>query len=426
MSSPTLSDPTVEHAEQEWLAAYVRLALRVARQATAGAGGGFALLDYRGPAAWRDEVTAEEPPPPGRLVEEVDRLAEGLAGVGFAPARAAFLAAHVRSLATVAWRLAGERLPLPDYARGCLGIAVEPVPVDELEAAHDRLAAALPGTRGSVAERLHAWRDAHRVPPAHLDRLPDLVLRADAEARARTSALVPLPDDETVDCQLVSGVAFHAAGAHHGGTRSTIYVNRDVPLNAADLLYVVAHEGHPGHIAESVLKELHLAGGRSGAEPGGPAPAVHETQARFLVSPQFVISEGLGLAAEALAFPGDEAQAWLADNVLGELGLPPDDSDLAAVHEARNVLYGAWANAVLLLGDGAPTDEVRAYLARWALLRDDELALLGPDLDLFRAPYAEPYVLAYYHGWRIVQRLLAAGDRRTAARRLLTEQVLPA
>jgi hypothetical protein len=260
--------------------------------------------------------------------------------------------------------------------------------------------------------RLHAWQDAHRLPETEMDQLPDLVGRAVAECRARTQAIVPLPDSEVVDCQLVEGVSFFAAGAHHGDGRSTIYVNREVPFNLADLLYVVTHEGHPGHIAESVLKEQHLASG----------PGWHDHQARFLVTPQFVIGEGLGLRALAVAFPGDEAQDWLTDNVLADLGIRPDGSDFAAIHAARNTLLGAWGNAALLLADGHPEGEVTAYLTRWALLDDTEVA---EAMATLRLPFAEPYIFCYTHGWQLVGDFLAP-DSQAGARRLLTEQLLPA
>jgi hypothetical protein len=398
----------------DWLSSYTRLSLRVAHQAGVP-------IDHRGPAAWRDEVAAEAPPPPGRLADDADELLDHLP---FAPDRARFLAAHGRALRTVARRLAGDDLPLREYARRCLGIDVDPVPDAELEAAHDRLDAALPRTPGSVADRLHAWQDAHRLRPGDAEQLRDLVLRADAEARARTQAIVPLPEDEIVDCQVVSGVAFHAAGAHHGGPRSTVYVNGDVPFNVADLLYVVTHECHPGHIAESLLKEVHLAGRHGGTGDAG-SPGLHEMQARVLVSPQFVVSEGLGLHAQRLAFPGDEAGAWLADHVYPELGIAADGADLAAVHEARNDLFGAWGNAALMLADGRSHAEVRDHLARWALLSDADLDRLGPDLALFTAPYAEPYVFCYSQGWRLVGAFLERHPH-DGPRRLLTEPLLPA
>ena len=391
--------------EQEWLEAYVRLTLRIGRQATDGTS---VLVDYRGPDAWRDEVAAEEPPPPGRLAQDADELLDAVPGD---PGRAAFLAAHARSLRAVARRLAGEDLPLRDYARACLGIEADWVPESAFEEAHARLDAALPAGGGTVADRLHAWQAAHRLPAAEVDRLPGLVRRAVAEARRRTQAVVALPEDEEVDCRLVGGVGFLAAGAHHGGTRSTIYVNREVPFNLADLLYVVTHEGHPGHIAESVLKEARLV----------PRPGGHDQQARFLVTPQFVVSEGLGLHAQGIAFPGDEAQAWLTDTVLAAMGIPPDGSDFAAVHAARNALLAAWANAALLLADGHRSEDAAAYLARWALLDDTEVAAAMATLTL---RFAEPYIFCYSHGWSLVGAFL---DRHPAdgARRLLTEQLLP-
>lgn len=397
-----------------WLNDYAELALRIDRQVTAAGGSG--LLDHRGPADQRRRVAAEEPPPPGRLVEDAERLLDHLP---FPPARARFLTAQVSALRTVARRLAGEDLPLRDYARGTLGIEPEWVPEDRLAEAHDRLAAALPdvaGGAGSLAERYHAWRAAHRLPPERLPALlPELVDRAAAECRARTAArIVELPD-EVVDCQVVGGVAFHAAGAYLGDRRSTIYVNGDTPFDVAALLHVVAHEGHPGHIAEAVLKEQHL------VEGGGCA----EQQTRFLLSPQFVVSEGIGLHAGAVIFPGDEARAWLADHVYPGLGLAPDGADLAVVDEVTTELWHAWANAALLLADGGSDDEARAYLARWALLSDAELAALGPTLSLLRVPFAEPYIFCYGLGADLLRPWIAA-EPHTALRRLLTEQLLPA
>ncbi|WP_187414639.1 hypothetical protein [Nonomuraea sp. PA05] len=95
---------------------------------------------------------------------------------------------------------------------------------------------------------------------------------------------------------------------------------------------------------------------------------------RFMLSPSFVLSEGLGLLAEELVFPGDEAQAWLSANVLPELGIRPDGSDLAAVHRAKNVLWGVWGNAAFLADKGRNEAEIAAYLGRWSLYGDDEVA----------------------------------------------------
>jgi hypothetical protein len=393
---------------QEWLRGYALLALRVNRQVAGGNGG--TVLIYRGPQEWSAQVEREEPPPPGRLADDAEAL---LDEPPFEPGRARYLAAQVRALRAVARRLAGEELPLPEYAGQCLGIQARRLPQEVFEEAHTRLDEALPRGAGTLAERLQAWQAAHTLPPERLDRLPALVERAVAETRRRTSALVPLPDGEVVDCRLRHGAHFLAAGHYAGGLRSTIFINGDLPFNLADLLYVVAHEGHPGHIAESMLKELVL------VEEQGRL----DQQVRFMLGPSFVISEGLGLHAQDILFQGDEAQAWLTDNILAEHGMTPDGSDFAAIHRARNALFGVWADAAFLAAEGRPDHEITGYLSRWALLSDTEA---GAALGSLRAPGMALYVLGYYHGWRLLNSWLDSPDRTARVRRLLTEQLLPA
>jgi hypothetical protein len=383
--------------ELEWLRAYALLILRMDR-VLAGAGQGW-VVDYFGPDQWHAQVADEPPRSAGRLVEEAEELA---ADLPFAQPRRSYLAAHVRALRTLALRHGGARIPMPDLIRDCLGIEVTLVPESVFEQAHDELDRALPRRPGSLAERLRGWSAAHSLPREQLDQLPDLVGRAVAECRARThERIVPLPEGERVGCELVPGVGYIGVGAHHGGLDSTILLNGDRPFNLADLLYVVAHEGHPGHIAEQVLKEIHLSG-----------RGHLEQNVRFAPAPPFVLSEGLALHAQALLFPGEEAQAWLTDHVLRPRGIGSDGSDFAAIHRARNALFGARHNAVLLLDQGREDAEVLDYLARWGLVENPDTS--GRD---------DPYLSAYYHGWRLLD---SRPDLPTLARRLLTEQVLPA
>jgi hypothetical protein len=391
----------------DWLEGYATLALRVDRAVRETSGG--MALDYRGPDRWRREVEAEPPPDPARLVAQAEELLPRLPPD---PQRAAYLTGQVRAAQAVARRLAGETLPLAAFAHACLDVPAAWLDEAGFEAAHAELDAALPGP-GPVAQRFHRWQDAHALPDAHADRLPELVARAVAETRRRTAEFVPLPADEEVGCALVHDVPFLAAGHHAGGLRSTIFVNADLPFTLADLLYVVAHEGHPGHIAEQLLKEQLLVGERGRGEQ----------EVRFMLSPHFVVSEGLGLHAQEILFPGDEAQAWLTDHVLGEFGIARDGSDFAAVHRARNALFGAWCNAALLRAAGRPTGEVAAYLERWALLRPSEVE---PALRSIAPPFGEVYVFSYHHGWDLLRTWLAGPDRGARVRRLLTEQLRPA
>jgi len=397
---------------QEWLRGYAMLALRVNRQVAGD--GGATMLVYRGPREWSEQAGREDPPPPARLADDADAL---LDAPPFEAGRVRYLTAQVRALRAVARRLAGERLPLPEHARECLGVEVSWVDEEVFEEAHARLDRALPRAgsagRGPLAERLRAWQEAHTLPPERLERLPGLVDRAVAETRRRTHALVPLPEGEVVECELRHGVHYLAAGHYAGGLRSTIYINADLPFNLADLLYVVAHEGHPGHIAESMLKELVL------IERQGRL----DQWVRFMLGPSFVLSEGLGLHAQEIIFEGDEAQAWLTANVLAEQGIAPDGSDFAAIHRARTALFGVWANAAFLVAEERPDHEITRYLSRWALLPDPDAAVA---LNSLRTAGMGLYTLGYYHGWRLLDSWLRHPDRAARVRRLLTEQLLPA
>ncbi|SEG85369.1 hypothetical protein SAMN05444920_105521 [Nonomuraea solani] len=370
-----------------WRRDYAMLALRINRLAGP-------MLIYRGPAEWSTRAETEPPAVPGALADEAERL--------LAEAPSAYLAAQVRAMRAVARRLGGERLPLAEYGRECLGLEPRWVPEAVFERAHAELDAALPKTPGSPAERLRAWQAAHTL--ESIERLPALVGKAVAETRARTAAAIIALPDEVVECRLVEGVAFHGAGEYEGGLKSTIHINRTIPFNLADLLYLVAHEGHPGHIAESMLKETLLGG----------------QDVRFMLSPSFVLSEGLGLLAEELLFPGDEAQEWLNANVFPETGIRPGGGDFAAIHHARNVLWGVWGNAAFLVDEGRGEAETAAYLRRWALYGEEEAELA---LALLKPSPMSPYIFGYFHGWELLRPWVTGPER---ARRLLTETLLPA
>lgn len=83
-----------------------------------------------------------------------------------------------------------------------------------------------------------------------------------------------------------------------GDLRSRITVNTDWAFNLADLLYVACHEGYPGHLAELVLKERHLANEKGYVEE----------LVTFTPTPSLVVMEGLALWAREIAFPGERSR----------------------------------------------------------------------------------------------------------------------
>lgn len=399
-------------AAEVWVRDYCVLALRVDRALAASTGG--RVLMYTGPDPWRQAVESAEPVAPGRLIEDCDRIG---AGIPFTGARAEYARSQLAAMRTFCRRLAGERIAFDEFVHLSLGIDPAPVPESVFDDAHARLDAALPPGAGTLAERLHAWQHRHSLPGNDTQLLTHLAGLAIRDSLERTRAMVELPD---VQVEVVLDPGTHR-GHYAGAGKATIYLGTSLPFNLADLLYVVAHEGFPGHIAESMLIEDAITRRRH-----------LEQQVRFMVSPSFVVSEGLGLHAPGIAYPGDQAQAWLTEHVLTPLGIEPDDSDFAAIHRARNDLWGAWGNAALRAAAGEPPDALKDYLSRTALLTDAETTWAVGSLTTTDAgttngsAVLSSYLLAYHHGWRLIDSWLNHPDRHTRFLRLLTEPLLPA
>ena len=394
----------------DWTREYVLLALRTAKAVEAQTGDGL-MLDYYGPPEWKALVDAEEPRAGGALVEEVHELEEALGRQGFEATRRRYLGKHLRALETVARRLAGERLSLEEQAAGCFDLDVGWVSEDAFGAAEAVYDEALPG-RGDVRERLRRWKERHELAPEKASLLPALFERATREARRRTEAIVGLPEGEEVSFGTMTGQTALATVEYLGNLRSRIKVNADWAFNLADLLYVACHEGYPGHLAELVLKERHLA-----KEKG-----YVEELVTFTPTPSVVVMEGLALWAREVAFPGNEAQAWLEENIYPEAGIEPGGGDLSKIHEAKDMLWGAQCNAAFLLAEGRPPGEAARYLERWALLDEEEASRSIPPM---RRPFAEAYIFCYHHGRKLLEPGMQGPGREGFLRRLLTEQVCP-
>lgn len=393
-----------------WTRDYVLLTLRTAKAVEARTGDKF-MLDYYGPPEWKARVDAEEPRAGGALVEGARELEESLSGQDFEARRARYLGKHLRALETVARRLAGERLSLEEQAAGCYDIEVGWVSESafgEAEALYD---GALPGS-GDVRERLRGWKARHELPREKAALLPELMEQATREARRRTEAVVGLPEGEEISFGPMTGQTALAQVEYLGDLRSRITVNADWAFNLADLLYVACHEGYPGHLAELVLKEQHLAKGKG----------YIEELVTFTPTPALVVMEGLALWAREVAFPGDEGQAWLEEHVYPEAGIEPGRGDLQKIHEAKDTLWGAQCNAALMLAEGRPPEEAARYLQRWALLDEEEASRSIPPM---RRPFAEAYIFCYHHGRKLLEPGMRGPDRDGFARRLLTEQVCP-
>ena len=147
--------------------------------------------------------------------------------------------------------------------------------------------------RGILAERYARLHKRALIQPTDDDALLRLFEEAIAEARARTRAILPLPDEEGVDLSVIRGAFAGASNWYKGNYRSGMEINGDRPTTLFRLLLLACHEGYPGHHTESTLKERFLYRERGLQE-----------QCLFFNGPQVVIAEGIATLAGPVAFRG--------------------------------------------------------------------------------------------------------------------------
>jgi hypothetical protein len=313
---------------------------------------------YRGPAELAERVGAEPVPSARQVRAEVDALQAELGSDGsLQPDRRTWMSQQLAGIDAALGYLEGERLGYRELVRRCYGVSPLVAPDSRFEAAHERLARALPG-RGDVGARYQRWVLSQAVPPHRL--AASLQMLAE-ELQRRTREIVALPAHEKVDFELVTGRWWAANADYQGRLRSRIQINQELPICSARLLELVSHEAYPGHHTEQVCKETALI-----QREGRVELAVY-----VYCTPQALIAEGIAmLALEALL--GARADEVAAE-VLGPLGVPYDTETAAVYREAMELLLPLRANLALMLDEGCPPSETRRYARRWMLDEDKEV-----------------------------------------------------
>jgi hypothetical protein len=367
------------------------------------------LVDaYYGPADIQAEVAALPPRSVRSVAIDLRALLGDLdAGAGeIEPRRRRWLRSQVAGLRVVAMRLAGEPLRYSDEVEACYGVRPRAVSEDELADAHRMLDEALPGN-GPLGERFVAWRENHAIP---VDRLEAVVDSLADDLRARTVQLFGLPDEETIDWQLVSDQPWSGFNYYLGGLRSRVAINTDLPVLSTSIAQLVAHEAYPGHHTEHVRKEAGLVRQRGQME---------ETIA-LIGTPQCLVAEGLAdLGVEVLL--GADADRVVADH-LRPLGIVYDADTVSRTREASEVLSRVRGNAALALHeDGVDPDEVIDHMARWALL---PRARAAKAVEFLTDPTWRAYISCYIEGLPLCRAFV--GDEPARFEQLITEQLTPA
>ena len=368
---------------------------------------------YVGPAAVKEAALAGEAPEPARLLEAARELAVRVADADVPETRVGFLTAQVGAMIATCRRLAGEAMPYEEEVRACFDVEPTRTPEAVFRGAIAELDGLLPGD-GAVAERMVAWRERFAISPEATRSVIDAVV---PELRARTAAIVDLPEGEAVEFRFVRDQPWSGYNWYLGNARSRVELNTDLPIHANRLPDLLCHEAYPGHHAEHALKDRLLY-----RERGWGEHAIH-----LINTPECVISEGIATLAEGVIFPEDERFAFRAERVYSLAGLAgvADPEREAGIAGAQQALRAVPGNAALLLHeDGAGEDDVVAYLERYGLLSEGEAR---QRLRFVADPLWRAYIFTYHAGYDLLGAWLAAAPEERAARfrTLLTEQVYP-
>jgi hypothetical protein len=395
-----------------WLQEYILLAFRIHKVVQASYGSPF-VEAYYGPEQWRQQVDAEPETTATDLVRQAITLKDSLPAQGFSSQRTIYLGKHVKAMETLCRKLCGETFTLADTARNCLDISPTWTPEEQFEQAHALYEAVLPRT-GNLAKRLQAFKASLAFPLGQLDVLKSVIEQAFAEAQKRTSAFIALPAGETIDILYFSEKEYDAAARYQGHYRTRIEMN--VAATAAQFSrlfdHKVCHEGYPGHHTEYVLKEQYLY----------QKQGCIEQSIVLTLCPQCVLTEGIAMMAHEMIFSPGEAEQWITERVYRLLHIDVDVTVLLRLRQASEMLQYVWDNALMLLDEGRPEQEVVQYCSRRILLTEDRVAQIVAHL---RHPIWGLYNLTYAAGQNAMRPWLQGSDKVAIFRRFLTEQLVP-
>ncbi|MGZ8437644.1 MAG: DUF885 domain-containing protein [Candidatus Limnocylindrales bacterium] len=394
---------------------YLQLALRLDQRIPG-------LVDgYFGPAELKAQVDTEQLRAPARLRDEAAGLRARLAAEVEDTQRREWLDVQLVALETQAGALAGDELPYLEHVARCFAFSPPRRPDPEFEAAAAQIDVLLPGA-GSLAERLVAWDRRFEIP---VERLPAVLAWLVERCRARAASMFGLPEGEDLQVSLVTGQPWSGYNWFHGGGRSRVDINTDLPLHAGDVAGIVAHETYPGHHLEHAWKEADLVD-RQGRL---------ESSILLINTPECLISEGLADLGRRFAAPPAE-QADLLVEVYERAGLPIA-SDRAAARDAaaqeialtgaRRSMAAVRGNAAILRhADGRSHEEVLDYLKTVGRFAAETAA---KRLEFIEHPLWRTYVFVYAEGEALLARWVDAvpeADRPARFGRLLHEQLTPA
>jgi hypothetical protein len=384
---------------------YLLLGLRLGRHLPG-------LVDsYHGPAELSEAVDGEPLTPAEELHNEAMQLAGMAAELPSDTAargrRVTWLTAQVGAMGALARWAGEEEIGYVDLVEDLYDIEVQLEPDATFDTARRMVDSALPGGV-PLRERLAAHDALGRVPP---ERTIALASELSARLRTKTRAQLWLPERESLRIEVAHDIGWTIDARYLGAGSSVVRVNLDRPLTLATLVEIAAHEGYPGHHAESSVKDdLLVSAGHD------------ELTLTTTLSPQALVSEGMaGIGREVVMT--DQELGLELQRLARAVDLQLDLEAELMVQRARRLLSPALGNAAVALHrDGEPVDDVRSYLAEVGLVSDERL---DETISQLRDPVLRTQPFAHIEGRRLVSEWLEVQGQTHGFSRLLGEQQTP-
>ena len=395
---------------EQWFKDYVLLQFRMGKAIRKYTESRFVDY-YYGPPEWKALAEAESETPAPDLVRAAMALLDALPAQGFDAHRVTYLSKQVIALETVCRKLNGEMFSLEDEVQRCLDIRPTWTAETQFEKGQAMLDELLPG-EGSIFDRRQALRKRYELAREKSGLLMGFMQRAMAEARRRVQAFVEMPQSEEVELAIVTDKVYGGDNWYLGDFRSHVDINTDLPTQMGWLMGLICHECYPGHHTEFVLKEQLLYRERGYME---------QTIAP-IICPQSVISEGIATSAFDMIFTPNEAEQWAVEHLYPEAGIEPAAVDMEKLYRAEELMAGIDGNARFMLSEGRSDEEVKQYVAKYAMLPDE---YAQKSVEFLKDPFHEAYIFTYFYGRQLMKPWLEGSDKQAVFKRFLTEQLCP-